>query len=257
MLGALITAGAGLLSSLFGSKSKKETTTNTVDYARMVRDAEAAGFNPLTALRNGGAAGFTTSTTGATPFGARLADGVAGAAQDFFANFDPFADKRKEQEARLVEAQIANLGASTAQMNRVGLGSVPTYTAGQQKRKFGSTVAKGQTFKSVADALPASAGDPQTPTVEKPTVTNPYPTDSGIRINANMPDAATYEQRYGEPGSWGGGLVTFGGDIVSTASEKYGEHKSLMRKRRAKKYPLLAGVDDLGRIPRKYSAPWR
>ena len=68
---------------MFGGKSKKQETTTTsyVDYGRMVRDAEAAGFNPLTALRNGGAAGFSvsTGTTPATPLSARIADGVSGA----------------------------------------------------------------------------------------------------------------------------------------------------------------------------------
>lgn len=61
IFGGLLSAGASLIGGLFGGGSKKQetTTTNHVDYRRMVSEAEAAGFNPLTALRNGGAAGFS------------------------------------------------------------------------------------------------------------------------------------------------------------------------------------------------------
>lgn len=201
MWGALIGAGASLLGGLFGGGSKKQetTTTNHVDYGRMVRDAEAAGFNPLTVLRNGGAAGFSvsTGTTPATPLSARLADGVAGATQSFLANFDPFKDQKREMEFKLVEAQLANLQADTS-LKTAKFGQVPTYTAGNMKKTMGSGVAKGQTFKSTADILPASAGASQTPTVEKPTITNPWPPEWGMKVNPNRPDAEAFQTRYGE-----------------------------------------------------------
>lgn len=212
MWGALIGAGASLIGSIFGggSKERKTTTTqvNRVDYARMVRDAEAAGFNPLTALRNGGAAGFsigtTTSTTPPTPLSARIADGVAGGVQSFLANFDPFQDQKREMEFKLVEAQLANLQADTrlkgANLNRVRFGDVPSYSAGPMKRQVGAGVRQGQSFKSVADALPANAGASQTPTVETPTLTNPWPTSWGAEIDPNVPDAAAAEERWGDVG---------------------------------------------------------
>lgn len=211
MLGALIGAGASLIGSLFGSGSKKQETANYVDYGRMVRDAEAAGFNPLTALRNGGAAGFTVSSTPAAPLSSRLADGVAGATNSFLANFDPFQDKQREIGFKLAEAQLANLQADTS-LKKVQFGGVPTYTGGTQKRIMGSGVSHGQTFKSAADALPASAGKSQTPTVETPTVTNPYPESWDITVDPNWPDAAAMEDRYGDdfgPGmfyGWGSWL---------------------------------------------------
>lgn len=88
--GSLIGVGASLLGGLFGgaSKKKQETTTTTsyIDYDRMVRTVEAPGFNPLTALRNGGAAGFSlsssTGTTPATPLSERLVNGITGATQN-------------------------------------------------------------------------------------------------------------------------------------------------------------------------------
>ena len=202
MWGALIGAGASLLGGLFGGKSKKQETTTTshVDYKRMVREAEAAGFNPLTALRNGGAAGFSvsTGTIPATPLSARIADGVSGAAQTFLANFDPFKDQQRETEFKLVEAQLANLNADTALKQRTGLGSVPTYTGGNTKRTMGAGVGHNQKFKSVADVLPPSAGAPQTPDIEKPKATNPYGVKSGKLIDPNRPDASAWEDRYGD-----------------------------------------------------------
>lgn len=108
---ALIGAGASLLGKLFGGG--KQETVNRVDYARMVRDAEAAGFNPLTALRNGGAAGFTVSTTPAAPLSARLAEGVSAGVNTFLENFDPHADAAREKGFALIDAQIRNLNASS------------------------------------------------------------------------------------------------------------------------------------------------
>lgn len=40
-----------------------DVITSSLDLRRMVQEAEAAGFNPLSVLRNGGAAGFATQTT--------------------------------------------------------------------------------------------------------------------------------------------------------------------------------------------------
>lgn len=63
-VGGALAAGIGtsLVSGLL-QKDQKQITQNTVDYEQMRASAEAAGFNPLTALKNGGTAGFSTSTT--------------------------------------------------------------------------------------------------------------------------------------------------------------------------------------------------
>ncbi|QRM46016.1 hypothetical protein [Rhizobium sp. BG4] len=109
MIGELITAGAGLLGSLFGSK-KKQTTTTRVDYGRMVKDATAAGFNPLTALRNGGSAGFTT-TTGPTLSNLPEALGsLGGVLGDALENkIDPLKKKQRELDTALVDYQLRQL----------------------------------------------------------------------------------------------------------------------------------------------------
>lgn len=105
MLGEIITAGAGLLGSLFGKK--KQTTTSTVDYQQMVASAEAAGFNPLTALSNGGAAGFTT-TTGPTvsqlPEALGNLGGLLGNALE--SKLDPIQAKKREIDTLMTDVQL-------------------------------------------------------------------------------------------------------------------------------------------------------
>lgn len=187
---ALIGAGATLLSGLFGGGGKEETTS-TVDYVKMVKYAEAAGFNPLTALRNGGAAGFTTTSTGGAPLSARIADGVASGVDYYLKNFDPMKDDKRELEYKLVEAQLANLQADTAVKRRVGFGDVPTYTAGQNQRVMGAGVEHGRPARPVADAI----GGPATPSAGKVSVTNPW-TDG--RVSPLVYDAQNFEDRYGD-----------------------------------------------------------
>lgn len=67
---SLITGGIGLIGSLFGGGSEtttkeesESTSTSSIDYKAMVDAATAAGFNPLTAIRTGGASGFVTTNT--------------------------------------------------------------------------------------------------------------------------------------------------------------------------------------------------
>ena len=155
----------------------------------MVREAEAAGFNPLTALRNGGAAGFSVSTTPAAPLSARLADGIAGGVNAFLQNFDPHADAAREKGFALIDAQIRNLNASSGAI-------FPPPPAGFHNLETRRSGGGGQ----LSAELPASAGAPRTPTVEDPTLTNPFPTTSGLHVNPGWPDAAAAEERWGDLG---------------------------------------------------------
>lgn len=147
----------------------------------MVRDAEKAGFNPLTAIRNGGSAGFTTSTTTSPGLSSAQTIGKAlGAAGSFFANFDPMADQKKELEYQLVQAQLENLQADTAMRMKASMGGVPTYTAGAVKRGAGAA---------------ALSGAPMTPVVSPPTVTNPW---HSANIDPKVLNGDAFEQRYGD-----------------------------------------------------------
>ncbi|MES0175724.1 hypothetical protein [Mesorhizobium sp. M0006] len=110
-------AGASILGSLFGGD---EETTSHVDYKRMVRDAEAAGFNPLTAIRNGGSAGFTSTHTPGNGLSAALST-----AGNFLMNFDPMADTKREKEFALLDAQVRNLNAESGFYNTRATASGP------------------------------------------------------------------------------------------------------------------------------------
>lgn len=99
----------GGVAGLFGGKKKQETVSR-VDYGRMVKDATAAGFNPLTALRNGGSAGFTT-TTGPTLSNLPEALGsLGGVLGDALENkIDPLKKKQRELDTALVDYQLRQL----------------------------------------------------------------------------------------------------------------------------------------------------
>ena len=97
--------GSSLLGGLFGKK--KQTTTTTVDYQKMAASAQAAGFNPLTAIRNGGSAGFTTTTSptvSAMPEVLSNLGGVLGDALD--KKLDPIEAKKREVDSALLDYQL-------------------------------------------------------------------------------------------------------------------------------------------------------
>jgi hypothetical protein len=94
---------------------------------RLVEDSEKAGFNPLTVLRNGGTSQFHSgeaplSRPAGGNVGAGFADGISKVG-DFLANYDPFADQKREQSYRLIESQISALNASTLSGVKRGRGS--------------------------------------------------------------------------------------------------------------------------------------
>lgn len=137
--------GGSLLSGLFGSGD--QTTTSRVNYKQMVQDAEAAGFNPLTAIRNGGSAGFTSTTTPGNPVG-----GALSRVGDWLTNFNPFEDAERSQRSRLLDAQIANLNAETGSL----LHTVPS--------RHGS-VASGAGVRNAPASLSGGWGVSQQPPV--------------------------------------------------------------------------------------------
>lgn len=192
-----ITAVSGIISSLFGGKKE---TKNRVNYKQMVADAEAAGFNPLTVLRNGGSAGYMQTTHPGLSSGEMIGQAM-GHVGSFLADFDPYADDKRELESRLVEAQIANLNASTATMfppapGKPGSFNVPSWGAANVEQRPSGKAGR------LSASLPASAGAPQTPTIETPTVTNPNPVSSGLYVDPDQPDAEMYETRYGDSEFW-------------------------------------------------------
>lgn len=105
MWGEIIKGGLGLIGGLFGKK--KQTTTSTVDYQQMAASAQAAGFNPLTAIRNGGSAGFTTTTS---PTVSQMPDVLAnlgGVLGDALGKrLDPIEAKKREIDTLMTDVQL-------------------------------------------------------------------------------------------------------------------------------------------------------
>ena len=126
MFGARIGAGACILCGLF--VSKKQKTETTVDYVKMAQNAEAAGFNPLTALRNGGSAGFTSTVH--HPGLSALGNGIANAGASFGAALDARMDPIRQQNvAQQADAQNHRLvQLQLAPKQQMIFGDVPTRT---------------------------------------------------------------------------------------------------------------------------------
>lgn len=174
--------------------------------SQLVVDAEAAGFNPLTIARAGGAsnynaaAGFAPLSATTVRRQAPVRQAVGGSAVgdalqdvgDFISNFDPFADTKREQEYRLVESQIAALNASALSGVPRGAGS---FASGDvERRSSGKAAALGKPAKW-------EPGDVS--------VTNPFST---VDVDGSWSDASVWGQRYGEPGEWVGGVLVGAAD---------------------------------------------
>jgi hypothetical protein len=190
--GALIGAGASLLGGVLGSKEKKKDRAhaNALQQQawarddnriqRTVADAEKAGINPLTAVRGGASAGNTiTHAPGLGGYGIAEAIGAAGdslarGVQMAF-DYDPLDERRAQLELDIQEATLRNLNQQMA-----GLGAVPT--------------ASGSRYQYGGGGL----GGPSAPEEGRTTVTNPWPTNSGMVVNPNYVDAEQWEQRYGD-----------------------------------------------------------
>lgn len=223
MIGELLSAGVGILGAIFGGK-KKETTTSSVDYAKMVRDATAAGFNPLTAIRNGGSAGFSTQTTTAPAMSpwAAVAQGVQG-----FLATNPFDTATKRNEQMLFDAQLEGLRLDN-DLKRRSAFRTPV-KKGDQAFVAGPKMGKKTGYSPLGDNVGISTrlGDP-VPFVEgrNITVSNPY---ANAKVNPNFADAEAMETRYGDlvQGAYGVGLLAADAWSNAPISVRNPQYKSL------------------------------
>lgn len=124
---ALIGGATTLLGGLFGKKKQK--TETTIDYVKMAKEAQKAGFNPLTALRNGGSAGFTSTVSHPGLSGVAEAvgqiGGSLGAALD--QRMDPIEQKRDQVESALLDYQLKAI--QSGPKRPMMFGDVPTRKA--------------------------------------------------------------------------------------------------------------------------------
>lgn len=221
MLPAIIGAVAGpLLGGIFGKKNKPQVTTSYVDYERMVKDATAAGFNPLTALRNGGAAGFSTSTTtgGALSqpsFMSSVGDALA-AGINAWANYDELADEQRKAEYDLVMAQLEGINLNNQALRKQSLGDAP------MRASAGSvTVSTNSQSGEPASTSTAPDGLPQPIEAGDRTATNPWKV---FTIDPKASDGAVFEERYGD---FMGGLI--GGTAPLVADIKHNLDRGLVK----------------------------
>lgn len=105
---SLLTAvAAPVVKGFFANKAAKRAAKNRgVDYVKLRRDAEAAGFNPLTALLAGGGAGYQREFNPELSSGSFIAEAVARGAETYFnhvAERDAEAEKLKAYHAGKAE----------------------------------------------------------------------------------------------------------------------------------------------------------
>lgn len=202
MIGELITGGLGLIGSLFGKK--KQTTTSTVDYGKMVESATAAGFNPLTAIRNGGSAGFTTTTTPTVsmlPEALSNLGGILGPAMG--KRLDPVEAKKRQLDTALVDYQLRQLkqGPQVPGMLRPGSQFIGSKTSVQLSPSVGPS------SNRVANVPAAYVKKGQNQPGEGTLVGGNDPQVSSLGLNGGrygifqapgLPDAEEFEKIYGD-----------------------------------------------------------
>ena len=225
---ALIGAGATLLGGLFGSKKKaqpevtKTETTSTVDYVKMAEEAQKAGFNPLTAIRNGGSAGFGSGTSISTQpalstspdygalfgnFGAAIADA-----------FDPVARKQRQVESALYDYQLKTLQ-SGGKMPK-GIGGAPT-KAGTRYAVRSTPAGGGKIYGPLKNA----PGEGKLVGGDDPTVSSLGLNNSryGIFHAPWMSDAEAIETIYGDNEVFS----TIGGGVKAIADGVYSGYRNV------------------------------
>ena len=225
MLGSLLGGVGSILGGLLGgsesSSGKKKsvtrsrsTTKHTVRLGQLVKQAERAGFNPLTVLNAGGLAAFTkTHTVGLSKTKEKFSGtsqssspgaAVAGALNAVGGMMQPEGNALSENAAGAWQAPTGQ----PAGADELALVNAQLSSAEPILRPPVSS-----TFKAQPQLGGGSDGTPMQPTFEAPTVTNPFPKDSGIKVDPTVPDAEMWQTRYGELGEYLGGVYVGANDI--------------------------------------------
>ncbi|TIM42886.1 MAG: hypothetical protein E5Y55_20940 [Mesorhizobium sp.] len=209
MWGEIISAGASLLGGLLGDK--EESTKTTIDYREMVKKAESAGFNPLTAIRNGGSAGFVQTSHPGLSSGAFIADAI-GKVGSAIASHDPMAEKTAALEHQIRQETLRNLQADTAARRRASIGGVPV-SAGAANVVARSALATPKPGKPFGPEMPAK--------VVQDEITNPFPTWSGIEVPGWLKSGDAWESFMGDLGTVPATAV----NILGTAYHNFRKHR--------------------------------
>jgi len=204
----IVGAVAGpLVSGIFGSKQKPQTSE--VNYKKMVENARAAGFNPLTALRNGGSAGFTT-TSPALSSRSFVGDALQAGFNQFFGyKQDQLDEERERLQMEIMRQDLANAKAQGDIFKNYGFTppSVTTYTGGHEN--------------TVQPSL--GSRRPNSPTAGRDSdVTDTVIAGKDIKANPSMSNADKLEERYGD-------LVSSVAGVGTLAADTWHNSKSILK----------------------------
>lgn len=89
MAGILAALASGLPTVIGGLLGRKKAKAQGIDYMKLRRDAEAAGFNPLTALLAGGGAGYQREFNPALASGSFVSEALSRGLDTYFNTPDP------------------------------------------------------------------------------------------------------------------------------------------------------------------------
>lgn len=129
----LIGTAVSAIGALMQPKQEPVKVTNEIDFVKMRANAEAAGINPVAALRAGAASGFTTSTQSAqavNPFADML--GVVGAGISNW-NWNPVNDARQVVELGIAKKTLSMINSGQISMPRFGP-DIPKFTGRNSTR---------------------------------------------------------------------------------------------------------------------------
>lgn len=235
-----------------GTNRQRDTTSTTgsIDFKRLVNDAEAAGFNPLTVLRAGGLAGYQTSNTLFTSdsindFTGRTTSRntvhetgkVARDTMTYF-GFGEIPQAHQPGAAPVVQAsnpigdainagltaynnydphaerrRALEFGLAQAQLDNLQSDTnLNKYRLNPPSYTGRPQVGTSGGFQGAQKAPQSVLGRPVTPEVGKTEQTNPYL--GGAHTDPTINNVATFAERYGEPGEYVAFPFVFTADIA-------------------------------------------
>lgn len=147
------------IGSLFGGGGE----SSSINLKALVKQAEKAGFNPLTVLRAGGGAGFVQTHTPALAGIGTLANAAAQGI-DAWMNFDPAAEQRAKDrdvlEMKVLEAELGRIQSETHRSRSFNVPSRGVSSIGSPAGTVAGTAAgSGGSMSVRGGALPPMAVD--------------------------------------------------------------------------------------------------
>lgn len=200
---AAITAGASLIGSLFGGGGSSSSSTS-INLQKLVRQAEAAGFNPLTVLRSGAASGFMTTHTPALASAQTIARAVEQGVNTFMET--GVNEETRKQEAELLNAQLELIKAQTNRVKSAPHLGVPRAHGTARAGPSTAAALTGRDLEPVKGPMPLAginpAGDANAAAAKVLPATR-IPLAPGVTVDlpAGTPSIDTVEETLGEGAS--------------------------------------------------------